>query len=158
MTALGGFSPGDVLTAAELNQLNNVTALYTASVQSVPNSTATSLTYGAGTEIVDVSGWHSTSSNTERITPNVAGIYLVIANAQLNYVGASKVFEVALFKNTTITTSTIVEGSFYPGGTTAVIIEMNGTTDYVKTEVFHNVGSTTDVFRKGFSCTLLRKT
>jgi len=158
MATLGTFTSGSVLTAAELNQLNNVTALYDAGNQAIAPTTPTAVTFGAGTEIVDVSGWHSTSSNTDRITPNIAGIYLVVASSQLFYAGSTIAFESSIFKNGSQICGSLSDGGFYPGATAATILELNGTTDYVNSGVYHSAAATTNAFRRGFSCTLLRTT
>ena len=158
MATLGTFTSGQVLTAAELNQFNNVTALVAAGNQAIANATPTAVTFGAGTEIIDVSGWHSTATLTERITPNIPGIYLVVASNQLSYAGSLIAYECAILKNTTQVVGSLSDGGFYPGATAAIILELNGTTDYVYSTVYHTAGVTTNAFRRSFSCTLLRKT
>lgn len=49
-------------------------------VQTVTQSFASGSTVSVlfDTELSDADGWHSTSSNTDRVTPNKAGTYLVI--------------------------------------------------------------------------------
>jgi hypothetical protein len=77
MANQGDFTSGSVLTAAELNAFTQVTVCRDS--VSVPNTTNTTIVFT--TELVDVGGWHTgTSAN---ITPDIDGIYLITANAQL---------------------------------------------------------------------------
>lgn len=48
--------------------------------QSINNTTVTSIAFGSGSETRDDRNWHSTSSNTSRVTPDLLGRYLCIAN------------------------------------------------------------------------------
>jgi hypothetical protein len=157
MTALGDFSAGDVLTAADLNALNNVTALELTAAFNIPTGAPTNITFGAGTEIVDVSGWHSTSTNTERITPTIQGIYLVTCFMRWNETALND-YGVSIQKNSTTIAEVILEGDYYPAGTAATIVSMNGTTDYVKLVGFTTSGITRQIFRAGLSLMLLRGT
>ena len=45
--------------------------------QSFADGVAAAVTFGAGTEIRDLDGLHSTALNTERITAVVAGVYVI---------------------------------------------------------------------------------
>jgi len=156
MATLGTFTSGQVLTASELNKLNNVTALWDVNYQSISTVTPTAITFGAGTEVVDVSDWHSTTTNPERITPNIGGIYLVVASHQLVYAGSTIAYEVAIWKNGTQISGSLSDGGFYPGATAAIVVYLNGSTDYVYSSAYQSSGSNQNVFRRAFSCTLLR--
>ena len=74
MATFGTYVSGQILTAAELNAGLPLCVL---------ENTAVTLTNGVAayipftTEIVDAHGWHSNAVNTSRITPNIAGTYLV---------------------------------------------------------------------------------
>lgn len=82
---------GETVTASVLNThvRDNLTALrsslstvvYRATTQSIPDTTITAIDFDA--ETTDTPGWHSTSSNTSRITPDVAGLYLVVGGLSL---------------------------------------------------------------------------
>ena len=155
MATLGTFSSGQVLTASELNQLNNVTALELTSAINIPTGAPTAITFGAGTEIVDVSGWHSTSTNTDRITPNIAGVYLVTAYMRWNETALND-YGISITKNGTSINDVILEGDYYPGAAGATIVSLNGTTDYVSLTGYTTSGITRQLFRAGLTCTLLR--
>lgn len=83
------WADGDVVTASELNThvRDNLTELrasqtcrvYRSVTQSLNNNTYTLIGFNA--ESSDVPGWHSTVTNDNRVTPTVAGLYLVVAGA-----------------------------------------------------------------------------
>ena len=158
MATLGTFTAGQVLTAAELNQFNNVTALYLATAQGVVTSTATAAIFGSGSEVVDVSGWHSETTNNTRITPNKAGIYLVEGGGLLNHSGASVNFECSLRKNGTFFAASLYAGTFFPIASASGIIEMNGTTDYLELFCYQDSGVNKNVENRRLTAILLRTT
>ena len=131
MTVLGTFTSGQVLTSQQLNQLNNVTALELTSIFTIPTGAATNITFGAGTETVDVSTWHDTSSNTERITPNINGYYLVSAWVRWNETALND-YGLIVLKNSTVEAEVWLEGDYYPAGGVSKVILLNGTTDYIQ--------------------------
>ena len=159
MATLGTFTSGQVLTASELNQLNNVTALRDTSTLSIATTTVTAINFGAGTEIVDAGGWHSTSTNTDRITPTVAGVYLVIAYGSVESAafGASSRLYVAITKNNTLHTNANIGSPSYPAASCSAIIDLNGTTDWVNMQIFQDSGSSLNSVRRALSVMLLRK-
>ena len=158
MTALGDFSPGDVLTAADLNAFNNVTALYDTSTIVVANTTVVNIAFGSGTELCDQSGWHSETSNTDRITPTIAGTYLVVANANLETASfpTSSRFYVSVAKNGTNYLNSNFTSPKYPGATIACTVNLNGTTDYVSMQLYQDSGSSKNTTRRNLTCMLLR--
>jgi hypothetical protein len=58
-----------------LTNRNALCRLVATATQSIPHNTRTALTFGA--EDDDVLGWHSTSVNTSRITPNIPGRFAI---------------------------------------------------------------------------------
>ena len=156
MATLGTFVAGQVLTAAELNQLNNVTSLELTATFNIPTGAPTNITFGAGTETVDVSGWHSTSTNTERITPTVEGYYLANAWVRWNETALND-YGIVLVKNSATEAELWLEGDYYPSGSVSKIIYMNGSTDYVRVQGGTTSGSTRQIFRAGLSLMLLRE-
>ena len=102
------WADGDVVTASELNThvRDNLTELrasqtcrvYRSTAQSISNDTVTLVAMDAETS--DAPGWHSTASNTDRVTPTVAGLYLIVAGASFaaNDVGSR---EVSILRNGT---------------------------------------------------------
>jgi hypothetical protein len=98
------------------------------------------------TEIIDPLGWHSAATNTERVTPTVAGVYRVTATVQ-HAANASGSRRVQIFKNTTQITgqtgSAVSPGSAQTSST--AVISMNGTTDYFYATSFQDSGSSLTV-------------
>ena len=78
MANQGDFSSGDVLTAADLNGFSQVTLLEDSFT--IPSNSNYTLNFGAGTETIDVGGWHDTSTNPNRITVDLDGIYIINFN------------------------------------------------------------------------------
>lgn len=79
------------LTALEAGPTVRACKLAQQSGQNIPDGSDTVLTFGSGSEEIDTHGWHSTSSNTSRITVDRTGYYEVTAqvayafNTTLNY-------------------------------------------------------------------------
>jgi hypothetical protein len=143
MATIGTFTAGQVLTASELNNAIPLCILENAAMV-IPASVATSVTFS--TEVLDPLGWHSTSTNTSRITPNISGYYFV--TMQLNDITSGGALTRALLRlNKNGATLAIpiqmdTEGSSddfaFPG-----YVFCNGTTDYIEMNVLQtNAGST----------------
>lgn len=79
---------------------------------SIPNNTATELTFG--TETFDTDTMHSTSANTGRLTATTAGLYLVTASVDwdLNTTGYRQVGIVRSVGNLTVAVSSAPAASF----------------------------------------------
>lgn len=158
MAVLGTFTSGAVLTAAELNQLNNCTILTGLNAQVIASGVITGITFGAGTETLDVSNWHSTTANTSRITPNIAGYYLAIMRVTFNRVGAAIRFAGFIGKNGGFgDAENGFLGGNYPTPTCSVMLYMNGTTDYLESFCYQETGANVNLLRQEFSVMLLRK-
>jgi len=156
---LGTFAGGEVLQAAELNQFNNVTALY-GSTTTVPNATATAFQYtSTGQVLVDTSDWHSTSSNPSRITVDKDGIYLVGAFCQFAYSGATVDFSIGISRNGATLIDGNAQADFYPGVTAVGILDATAG-QYFEAVAYQTSGSARSVWsgRQGFYCMLLRTT
>jgi hypothetical protein len=74
MATIGTFTAGQILTASELNNAIPLCILENTAMV-IPAAVATSVTFS--TEVLDPLGWHSTSVNNTRITPNISGYYFV---------------------------------------------------------------------------------
>jgi hypothetical protein len=115
------------------------TATRTAATGTVYTIGASGYTY---TEDRDTLAWHSAATNTDRITPNVAGLYRVTVAVQhaANALGTRRV---QIFKNTTaiagLSGSAVSPGSAVVSST--AVIEMNGSTDYFSATSFQDSGS-----------------
>jgi hypothetical protein len=127
MATFGTYVSGQILTAAELNAGLPTCVLSNAAVSLVAG---TPLQIPFTVEVTDPLGWHSTTSNTSRITPNIAGTYLV--TMQINDVSGTTRALISVYKNgSTIaipiqTDTTGIVDDFGAVG----FITANGTTDY----------------------------
>lgn len=151
MATFGTWSSGDVLAAADLNA-GLPSCLLESTSQSVANATFVSLTFS--TESHDPLGWHSTTSNTERITPNIPGVYLVSAGtSDISFGVAGRVF-IGINKNGSVQTSRFdTTATLIYGASTTAVVTMNGTTDYLYVNVYQTSGSTKDFQINHFSVT-----
>ena len=160
---------GDRILASTINDiiqygLNRPTVrLVQSAAQSMPDNTQTALTF-TGTEDIDTHGFHDPTTNSSRITPNVAGLYVFWG---AYYTGAATTpvsIDCCLRKNAATATAT---GSRDTLGTIATsswaeaVFEMNGTTDYVELVGLQDssgaVNSNVSLrFTSHFSCYLLR--
>jgi hypothetical protein len=141
MATFGSFSVGQVLTAAELNAGLPTCVLENASV-SLVDGVVTQIPFSS--EVTDLNGWHSTSVNNSRITPNIAGTYLV--TMQINDISTTTNRAlVALYKNGAVTTIPIqsdTTGIFDDFSATG-FVTANGTTDYFQmTALVQNASKT----------------
>jgi hypothetical protein len=152
MATIGTFTAGQILTASELNNAIPLCILENASMV-IPASTTTQVTFS--TEVLDPLGWHSTSVNTSRITPNISGYYFV--TMQLNDITGGGTLTralMSLIKNGAALAIPIqmdTEGSSddfaLPG-----YVFCNGTTDYIEMRVFQtNAGSTSRTINARFT-------
>jgi len=139
MANQGQFSTGSVLTAAELNAFTPLTVVSRSTIQTIV--TATQSFIAMDTEAVDVLNWHSTSTNTERITPTIAGWYMCVGSGSFDVTINARTL-VQLFKNS----SEVVKFDWL-GGTTAngasvsQMVYLNGSTDYIRLGCYQASGS-----------------
>jgi hypothetical protein len=159
MTTLGTFTSGSVLTAAELNQFNNVTWVFQASLGiSKASGSEETISFTSPTRSLDVSSWHSTSVNPERITPTIAGYYLVFGMVGwLTFGGTEGDVYTILRKNANQAGLTCCRGDFVPHLHCTTIVELNGTTDYVTIGGWQDSGTRT-INNAELGVILLRKT
>lgn len=104
------------------------------------NSVATALTWD--TEVEDTHGWHSTTSNTSRITPTVAGWIEVIAF--IHFAGNTTGRRAAVLKlNAGSPNYGEIKAATSASGVSSSVTrqyEVNGTTDYVEVFGFQDSG------------------
>lgn len=114
--------------------------------QTIANSTRTSLTFD--TESFDTDGFHSTSSNTSRITvpSGKAGKYLVTAAVTFTGPNATGAREVYIFKNAGFYSQVFTLGSSAGSSGTAIadIIDL-AVGDYIEIRVEQASGGSLDV-------------
>jgi hypothetical protein len=93
------------------------------------------------TEIIDPLAWHSAATNTDRITPNVAGVYRVTASCQWAS-GATGNRRVRLTKNGVDTLQSRVSAAIALSNNLSHVVQMNGSTDYFIIDTFQDNGTT----------------
>ena len=151
MANQGSFVSNAVLTAAELNAFTPLTIVTQSTTQTVATGTFVTILYD--TETIDVSNWHSTSSNTGRITPTVSGYYLVTFNLPTGTTSTRNV--AAINKNGTLIWKTDISATVTQIECTTFAY-MNGTTDYLETQCYQQSGGNASVGPCQFSMMLIR--
>jgi len=150
------FTAGQVLTAAQMNDLgensNNFRvpaacrALATGTTQTLASGAATAIQFPA--EEYDTDGMHDNSTNNSRLTINTAGLYLFTcwivtgATAGARYIycrknGADVMYRPALVDPVTAASGGIVDGI-------AAVVNC-AAADYLEAAIFHNTGSAVTV-------------
>lgn len=126
-----------------------VAGWYPAPNQAVFSGTATKSTVNATvetvgatgylyTELADAFGWHSTSTNTDRITPNVAGIYRVTATVAWG-TGATGIRRLQIAKNgVSVQESRNSASVLSTTNTLAYVVAMNGSSDYLNLNTYQD--------------------
>lgn len=163
------FTAGQTLTAASMNALNaNIKALngertatairpmcvLTGTTQVIPNTTATTLTYS--TEAVDTDTMHSTSSNTDRITVNTAGVYIVTADLEVAGSGADGSRVLLLLQKNGTEVGRFDSGNYSASsalGFSLAVTTSCVATDYLTFAVFQSSGGNRTVNRSHFAAT-----
>lgn len=146
------FIAGEKLTASKLNNtLQSVTHAYQTSTQTLANSTWTAITMNA--EAYDPQGFHSTSSNTARFTPTVAGRYYVFG--WVAFVGNTTGDRAAQFRKNGAQTDELPYGGMPAANGTGLIagfaqasgtVALNGSTDYIELYAIQNTGGNLATF------------
>jgi hypothetical protein len=91
-------------------------------------------------EIIDPLAWHSAVTNTDRITPNIAGVYRVTGNVSFANNATNVRRTEVLLNGTTIGTG--ATSSTYGNNVQAsVVVQLNGTTDYFTVTGYQDSGS-----------------
>ena len=92
------------------------------------------------TEIIDPLGWHSAATNTDRITPTVAGVYRVtVSNVFAN--NATNYRRTQIGFNGSIVAGNAILAAYGNTTSTTTTVTCNGSTDYVVAEVYQDSGS-----------------
>jgi len=157
MATLGTFVAGQVLSASELNNAIPLCILEN-SAMAIPASVGTNVTFS--TEVLDPLGWHSTSVNTSRVTPNIAGYYLV--TMQLNDISGAGNTRALLRCNKNGTDISPIriqmdtDGSFDDFGISGYV-SLNGTTDYLEMNILQaNSGNASRTITARFTVQFVR--
>ena len=108
-------------------------------------STTTSVTETLGaagfayTEITDTLNWHNPSTNPDRITPTVAGLYRVTGTVQWS-AGAAGDRRISVFKNGSLYFEQRVGTGTGVYNNVSLVIGMNGSSDYFSVTCFQSSG------------------
>ncbi len=107
------------------------------------NGTNQTVTNGGYTKMLFTTEEFDTNNNfdttTSRFTPTIAGKYLIQANA---YCGDNTVYcLVAIYKNGSLFKANISRQTVATVAETSVLVDMNGTTDYVEAYVYNSGGT-----------------
>ena len=128
MATFGTYVSGQILTAAELNA-GLPTCVLTNGSLTLSDGVNTFIAFTS--EVTDLYGWHSTSVNTSRITPNIAGTYLVTF-LLTNVSGTTRALANCTKNGSSVSAPSIITDT--PGTiddfTTVGFVTANGTTDY----------------------------
>lgn len=107
--------------------------VFDTSAQTIATGATGVLTFDS--EVWDPNGYHDTVTNNTRITPTVAGKYIVVANVSWALNGTGSRYVAVRLNGTTIqnsSTRAAVSGSLVHGLTVSSIVDLNGSTDYVE--------------------------
>lgn len=128
-----------------MNEVKACCHVYQTVVQSVANNTDTIITFTS--EAYDPFGWHSTVTNTGRITPNIPGTYFLVAQTAWDVNTAGD--RVTQLRRNAVALDTLAYGAMpsmkgtvlaagmsYAFGTASA----NGTTDYFEHRARQNSG------------------
>lgn len=156
------FTAGQKLTATRLNQVLQARChAYQIVAQTLTTGVAAAITFTA--EAYDPFEFHSTSSNTSRITPNIAGTYRVIGQAAFagNTTGdrtahvrknGSGVDSMPYGAARAMQGTGLAAGIAHAFGT----VSLNGTTDYVELWASQNSGGNLNTeYSSGFTNSFL---
>ena len=117
-------------------------SVYSTAGVTIPNATATVVTWNS--EYFDTDGYHSTSTNTGRITipSGKAGKYLIIGAISCDPLGATGRHSAAVYKNGTIfaQTESTPGASTYPTINLSVIMDL-AVGDYVDYRIYQTSGA-----------------
>lgn len=129
---------GDPIVSTDITTIEDYTIrkplvrLLQAVSQSIPNNTDTALTFT--TEEIDTNGFHDTTTNNTRITPNVAGYYRINSAVFTQSFSTASQINLYIAKNGVLQSPRVrtIPVAVAAGKTfaTTAILAANGTTDY----------------------------
>jgi hypothetical protein len=134
-------NPGGA-SAAGWYPISGAAMFYGTATKSTANGTTETL--GAAgflyTEIIDPLGWHSAVTNTDRITPTVAGLYRITPTIQWTGGAAAGDRRVTIFKNGAIYLEQRIGVGTSVNNNVSVVLSMNGSTDYFTVTCYQSSG------------------
>jgi hypothetical protein len=131
------FTSGQVLTAAQMNEIgtnvNNFRVPPICILAKTISLTNAGVTWDfplAADEEVDTDSMHSIVSNTTRITPTTAGVYL--ATASTNAGGGNVAMATQIQKNgAAVAIQSNDNATYFTATSVSTMVTMNGTTDFL---------------------------
>lgn len=150
---------GDEINAENISDLEDLTIrkpscrLVQAVVQSIPDNTATAITFT--TEDDDDLGFHDPVTNNTRVTPTIPGWYRFNGTYFSATLTTPVLFAVYFRKNNTGShppgkRALYQAGVVSPGVSCSALIEMNGTTDYVELVALQDSAGATNTASTGY--------
>lgn len=109
--------------------------------QSLSSGTNTKVAAALDSVIANPKGWWSTAN--KRFLPDRAGVYYVLAIAQVAYSSPGQIFQANLYKNGANDTPGMLSDAQYQVCLVDGPIYLNGSTDYVELYVYANTATTT---------------
>ena len=160
MATLGSFTTGQILSAAEMNKILPMTVVRLTAVLSIATAVQTVLPWAAGSELADDLNWHNDVTNNSRITPTIAGLYLVQAAATYAANGGVGDYIRILLNGATYADNAANHAATgaNSGLAMATLVVCNGTTDYLELAIYQNSGGAINVNNRQLSVALIRKT
>lgn len=119
------------------------------------------LTIDFDVEIFDDFGWHSNSTNSSRVTPSIAGRYLVIGTGGFNMDNSSGYREIKILKNGSA--NPVAKIAVPPVSSTSAdtvinvshVVYLNGTTDYIEMSAYQNAGVNMTLWNGSYRTSLI---
>ena len=111
---------------------------YRSSSQTISNNTTTKIQYD--TEVFDTDSAYDNSTNY-RFTPQTAGKYFIFASVQSGETGDFEDYGIQIYKNGSTYAQTRIKHHYGDNVNCQVIIDMNGSSDYVEAFIYQNSGS-----------------
>lgn len=112
--------------------------------QTISNNTATLIQYN--TELFDTDSCYNNTAGNYSFTPNVAGKYYVFSSIRMDTATDFDYLQIEILKNNTSPPIAFsnMRSEFYEHLKCFTIVDMNGTTDYLQSRVYHSLGSNLD--------------
>ena len=120
---------------------------YRSSTQTISTATSTKIQYQD--EVFDTDSAYDNSTNY-RFTPQTAGKYFIFASVQSGETSDFDDYQIQIHKNGSTYAQTRVRHHYAENINCQVIVDMNGSTDYVEGFVYQASGSNLDVSGVGF--------
>ena len=120
---------------------------YRSSNQTISTGTSTKIQYQD--EVFDTDSAYDNSTNY-RFTPQTAGKYFIFASVQSGATSDFDDYQIQIHKNGSTYAQTRVRHHYAENIEVSVIVDMNGSTDYVEGFVYQGSGSNLDVSGTGF--------